>query len=359
MAVYKIFPSKDSTIYNNNPNLNTGLDAILELNKKKGISRILIQFDQNEINNLSNNLIGNNNFESYLNLKVSYIESITDKVTLQVSPLAQEWSMGVGKFNDPQNSIEGVTWRNKKTNILWDLSSIMYTTSSYDPNNPGGGVWFTGSNLGLNINPEMSFEYYIDPDFKLNVSNIIHNWISGSIDNNGFIIKYKEEFNSLLPQIEYFSRDTNTIYPPYLEFKWDDFQFNTGSSELSILDNTESLISISNIKSEYKNTEITKFRIHSTPKYPKRIYTTGSYYDKNHYLPPENSWYAIQDVRTNEYIVEFDNEFTRVSSDDISSYFNIHMNGFEPNRYYKILLKIHIKDKTSIVDNNMIFKVIN
>ena len=33
MAVYKIFPTKDATIYSQYPNKNTGLDPILESSK--------------------------------------------------------------------------------------------------------------------------------------------------------------------------------------------------------------------------------------------------------------------------------------------------------------------------------------
>ena len=31
MAVYKLFPEKDTTLYSAFPNLNTGIDAILEI----------------------------------------------------------------------------------------------------------------------------------------------------------------------------------------------------------------------------------------------------------------------------------------------------------------------------------------
>jgi hypothetical protein len=56
MGVYKIFPSKDTTIYTDSNVLNSGLDAILELSKRtpeqfasSSTSRILIQFDNNDI----------------------------------------------------------------------------------------------------------------------------------------------------------------------------------------------------------------------------------------------------------------------------------------------------------------------
>ena len=61
MAVYKIFPTKDATIYSLFPNMNTGLDEIIEAtetqisstnNSNPAASRFLIQFSPDEIDNV-------------------------------------------------------------------------------------------------------------------------------------------------------------------------------------------------------------------------------------------------------------------------------------------------------------------
>ena len=55
MAVYKLFPTQDTTLYCSEPSTNTGLDAILEVSNTIGtsgtpkVARYLIQFDQQEI----------------------------------------------------------------------------------------------------------------------------------------------------------------------------------------------------------------------------------------------------------------------------------------------------------------------
>ena len=54
MAIYKLFPSKDATLYTQNITMNTGLDEILEastylLDGRSQVSRYLIKFSQNEI----------------------------------------------------------------------------------------------------------------------------------------------------------------------------------------------------------------------------------------------------------------------------------------------------------------------
>jgi hypothetical protein len=47
------------------------------------------------------------------------------------------------------------------------------------------------------------------------------------VQNNGFIVKWEDaiEFNTadaIQPIMQFYSVDTNTIYPPILEIKWDD-----------------------------------------------------------------------------------------------------------------------------------------
>ena len=58
-------------------------------------------------------------------------------------------------------------------------------------------------------------------------------------------------------------------------------------------------------------------------------------------------------------MVEFDSDYTRISCDGTSSYFFAHMNGLEPERYYKVLIKSEFSDGETVeMDNNLIFKVV-
>ena len=59
----------------------------------------------------------------------------------------------------------------------------------------------------------------------------------------------------------------------------------------------------------------------------------------NYYLPESSSLYAIKDLDNNEMVIDFDSNYTRISSDSVSSYFDVYMNGLQPERYYKILIK--------------------
>ena len=78
----------------------------------------------------------------------------------------------------------------------------------------------------------------------------------------------------------------------------------------------------------------------------------------NYYLPKQ-SFYALKDSETNEYIIPFDTKYAKVSADTTSSYFDIYMGGLEPERYYTILLKTKIGGTTKVFDEDMMFKVIN
>jgi hypothetical protein len=74
---------------------------------------------------------------------------------------------------------------------------------------------------------------------------------------------------------------------------------------------------------------------------------------------PEQSYWSILDLKTNEIVFDFDYEFTKISCDATSSFFNVYMNGLEPERYYKIVIKSTLADG-EIIDwnNDLIFKVV-
>ena len=110
-------------------------------------------------------------------------------------------------------------------------------------------------------------------------------------------------------------------------------------------------------KEIYSDKDIIKFRVSARPKYPTRTYTTGSIY-LTEYKLPENSHYGIKDEFSGEMIVDFDPIYTKISADDTSSYFNIYMDSFQPERHYRLLIKSVINGSTVVYDNKNIFKVV-
>jgi hypothetical protein len=373
MAIYKLFPTKDATIYSRYPNKNTGLDEILDVSIEDAqdsgntqASRFLIQFSQTEISDILTNKVSSSLWSASFLAYLAYGDGLNIDTTLKFYPISQSWEMGTGKYAYSPEYTNGVSWTYKgATNTTaWATSSFNpYVTASYS-SSKGGGTWYTGSsNTGIvpTVTASQTFSYFDDFDINVDITNIVKAWTSSLIENNGIIVKQDVEFvdsrdyNNIL---RYFSRDTHTIYPPQLEIKWRDYTWNTGSSTQTILDITPSFIDIAENPGVFYPESINRFRVNARPEYPIRVWQTSSYYTVNYYLPT-SSYYAIKDLDTNEYVINFDEQFTQLSADGTSSYFDLYMNGLQPERYYTILIKTTINGSTLVFDNNYSFKVIN
>jgi len=369
MAIYKIFPTQDSTLYSLHPEMNTGLDEIIEASLEVGnigtpapqTSRFLIKFDSTEISDLINTKISGSQWQSNLRCFTANVTALNSDTTINVYPISQSWNMGTGRYlsiPEVQNGASWI-WRDYQGGNKWATSSFAPgTTGSYSLSvDPGGATWYVTQSLsGSQI-----FGYYTDKDLNVNVTNIVKAWYSSSIENNGFIVKQQDEFinnEDVQPKIKYFSIDTHTIYPPCLEFRWNDTTFSTGSSTLTNIDITPFVVTIGENPGIFYLDSVNKFRVYSRPEYPDRVFQTASYFTQNYYLP-DVSYYAIKDLDTNEYVVDFDPIYTKLSKDEKSSFFTLYMNGLEPERYYKILIKTTISGNTFILDDDYYFKIIN
>lgn len=366
MAIYRIFPEYDTFIYSESPTANAGKDEILELggyldsSYTNRTSRILIRFSDEEISNIIENKIGNNNWESFLNLYLAEASEIPKEFEIKVYPISQQYSNGVGKFGDFPENRTGVSWkyRLEESTGPWKTTGfITNETGSSIMTQPGGGSWFTGSN-GISLEASQSFTLNSELDLHVNVSNFVSMSYNGDVTNNGLIVKLDNEtefFTTSSVRLRYFSSDTNTIYPPFLEFKWDDSNYQTGS--LNVLNNSQATVVVKNNKGEYPDEGKYRFRIHAKPTYPVRVFTTSSVYLTNYALP-QNTYWGLRDEHSEEMIVDFDNSYTKVSCDSTGPYFDVYMEGLQPERYYRILLKSELDGSTTVVDNDNVFKVV-
>jgi hypothetical protein len=378
MAIYKIFPTKDTTLYSEFPNTNTGLDEILEAstyvkNSQGQVSRYLIQFSTSEISDIISTKTSNGEWTAYLRNFNAVVTGLNLDTQLLFYPAAGVWGMGTGRYGDSRIVANGASWNwlDYSGSALWPTSGFpTYVTASWSGSVEGGGNWYTGSNLGLNVTQSQTFTYANTKDINVDVKSTVETWYSYSLnpsdgfDNNGFIIKQTDsnEFvNNPNNQktFRYFSIDTHTIYPPQLEFRWNDFTFNTGSSTNVVLPQVESFISIYNNAGTYYSQSIPRLRFAAMPKYPDVIFQTASLYSTNYYLPESQSLYAVKDTETNEFVIDFDSDYTRISADATSSYFDLYCNGLEPERYYTVLVKTTVGGTTKVFDNNIMFKVAN
>jgi len=102
MAVYKIFPTQDATLYSVYPTMNTGLDAILEASNKLDISgnpdvaRYLVKFDTAEIIDIISNKISGNTYDVYFKNFITEAQGLNQNTSLQILPIAQDWNNGTG-----------------------------------------------------------------------------------------------------------------------------------------------------------------------------------------------------------------------------------------------------------------------
>lgn len=338
---YFLTASKDASIYLQQPTQNTGLDELLEISKVyysslKDVSRSLIYFD---LDNLTSSIISGEITVSSAELILHAIETseIPLEYTIYAHPISQSWQMGIGTRFDEISS-DGVTWNHKTTNTNWlgDISLSLDSTGSF---NGRGGTWYTS--------PESSQSFdYSTADLSMDVLNIIQTWLSGSLPNDGFILKHDSVFEddtNEYGELKFFSKETNTIYQPKLRIGWDDSVFSTGS--LSELSSDDIHVTFKRLKSIYKQGSRPEIRVFGREKYPLKTYTNLYSYNDVKYLP-STTFYQIKDVVTDEIIIPF-GEYTKVSCNDNGNFFKLNLNNWEPNREYYIEIKV---DRDGVVE---------
>jgi hypothetical protein len=363
MAVYKIFPEKDTTIYSKYPDMNVGLDQILEISNDVSlldgsvpyVSRVLIKFPTNNINEVIDNIVpAEIGYSASLKLFLADALSLPDNYSLSCYSVSQSWEQGIGRFLYNPYDVDNVTWVNRDNSDQWLTSNFASdTTASFLPSSPGGSTWWADYTSSQNFTINQS------KDINLDVTNIVELYNNNSLINDGFLIKIHDDYefnNSSSFSLKYFSKDTHTIYLPQLEIKWDDSVYNTGS--LSLLTNENIAITLGNNIGKYNRNDVYRFRVNARDVYPARQFTTVSVYTLNKALPSSSYW-ALQDLNTGEYVIDFDENCTKISCDNSGNYFDMYMAGLQPERYYKILIKSSfINGSTVVYDNSYIFKLI-
>ena len=376
MAYYSIFPEKDTTLYShpNRSTMNVGNDEILELVKEKGStnalyypSRILLQFSNSDIQLA---IAKSNNFTSSLELFSTEHKNLSAEQSVEVFPLSSSWNEGTGKYSNLPISSNGSSWLykdNDSSKTKWSTSSFgVGSTGSISPTvsiTKGGGEWYTGSLF----KGTQTFSNADSLDLNINVTNIVQKFSASinvsqtyptGIPNYGFILKnsdtIEENVSSSNGTLQYFSADTHTIYPPKLTFKWDDSIHEKQSSAKLEGDLN---VSLYNNKREYNKNDVAKIKLHVRDKYPTRQFTSSSNYLNPGYFTT-SSYYSVRDAHTEEVVIPFDDNYTKLSANNDGMYFNLYMNGLQPERYYRILFKHTNNDGTQIYDDNYHFKVV-
>lgn len=386
--IYSIFPQHDTTIYERTESMNTGIDSILELTHEylgTGFmwnTRILMKFDMSYIEEQINLGKISNNAKYYLVMKTAEVKEIPQEYTVYAYPISSSWMNGTGRYANKPGTTDGAswTWRTAKSmgvkwqvpplvssfewdelsqtwiqnDGLWGGNIIVDVTSSYCAVT-GGGTWWNYD--GLECTQSFSFQ---TTDLYMDVTGIFRKWITGSgrLENDGLILKFGNEIERskrFYTTLKFFANDSNTIYAPRVHVLWDDSEYITGSLEEISTNNMNMNVKL---KKYYSQDEKAKIKIYVNQKFPKKAYSTQSYQLLNYRLP-SSSYYEVRDAHTDEIILPFDNNATKISCDGTSSYFNLWMNSLQPERFYRIAIKTVTDggDVEEIYDNNYYFKV--
>ena len=394
-----IYSTKDAWINELTSSQNYGYDEVLELKKDLnpnttqshayGVSRILTQFDLTEV---SNSIVSgeiSTNAEYHLRLYSTEAHSLPKSYTLVVNPISESWEEGTGKYADDPITQNGVTWDYRdqsNTNLNWEVSSsdevssgsrnIASGSETNKSGSKGGGVWYTGSKFDVS----QSFSY-ASPDIDMNVTDIVHKWLSGStyntstypngIENNGFILRLSgsrdtglglenDDVNTF--NLKFFSRNTHTIYPPKLEIKWDDRvgppSYTSSFMALDMTGSVDNYVYVKGLRESYKETETVRFRIGARKRHINKTFSTSVQTVTGSFIADTSGSYSIVDISTGETLVPF-GSYSLLSLDSGSMYFNQDLNSFQPNRIYKILIRVKYDDGQEVIyDNDSEFKVV-
>lgn len=365
MAIYRIFPESDAWITSEQPTANAGLDEIVEIGGYEDFTgvgrtnRILTRFNLSDIQNTIQTYFPNSPISASLNYFLAEASTLPTSYSIECFPLAQGWENGKGKSGDIPVDTSGVSWLATQPGESgpWTTSTFpINTTASYASYSPGGGTWYTGSE-GVSLKSTNTYNTYDDHDISIDISTTLDKINSGSIPNYGFILKLQDSLENNIDtnvRLRFFSKDTNTVYPPYLELKWDDTTYITGS--LNVLSTDIATIGIKNNKGTYKNEGKVRFKITARPKYPVRTFTTSSIYLTEYALPSSSFW-GIKDEFSDEMVVNF-GEYTKISCNTSGPYFDVFMNSFQPERYYRLLIKTTVDNSDVIYADKNILKVV-
>ena len=244
-------------------------------------------------------------------------------------------------------------------------------------------------------------------DVKIDITQLVSFWNMSAIENNGIILKFKDDVSKRCGNVKFFSSNTNTIYRPYIEVGGYDYKFepyiittttknsellsgsldsgsldsgsldsgslDSGSLEESTTDNTEQTkslesgvmelknkdlhIFIENIKESYSHDGIEKLVVGVRELNPKKNFSNRMRYTGRN-ITSLDMFFSVLDAETEEIVIDF-SEFTKISCDTNGHYFNFDFSCLSRGRLYKFILKLEYEGIRKKYDNKLAFMITN
>ena len=332
------FPEQDAAIYEEFTTRQSGLDEILEVGKSnEGVYsvRSLIQFNVESISSS----IADGTIPASASFDMKLFLARADKVKLDqvinLHPVTSSWKEGQGYFyEEPYVELDGVTWLRRETGSIWENSGSDYQAS-----------------------PTASASVTVPiADLTFDVSTIVRQQISGTLDNQGMLIKFPdsdENDGSNEGRMYFFSKDTHTVFLPTIIAKWNDQVYSTGSMTASSA--TDLTVYPNNLKPKYRQGE--KVRVYLTSRQRSPLKTFSSTFSEwtNRALPT-TVYYSVVDVQSQEEVIPFD-DFSRVSVSSGVHYFDFVVEKMYPLRWYKVKIKVVNDGIEQVFDDRYQFMV--
>ena len=360
-----IFPTQDNWVSSGSNKVtgesftdqNFGRDQILEVKKEffnnsfDHQTRALVNFSGTSFTEMSQSIVKKDIHNPRFFLRLFEAEGnaeMTEEYTLDIKPISQSWVEGTGKFGDNPKNTNGCSFINRS--------------------NPIGGTAVAWANAGVSVYPVSSSTQAFSnqsPDVDVDVTDMVNMWLSGAEQNYGMLIRFsgsQETDSQTFGHLKFFSRNTHTIFSPKLEVRWDDHLPCTGSNtgsltELTMSGLSDNFLFMKGMRESYKVGERVKFRVGARKRYIQKTFNTSVQTVTGSFIPEASGSYAIKDVATDEFIVPFSG-FTSMSCDENGNYFNQYLDGFYPDRVYKIQLKLKTNDgQEQVFDDDFEFIV--
>ena len=320
--IYRQFALKDSSVYSYAPNDNTGLDEILDIgvsDVENSVTRSLICFDKSKID--EQKLLVDGNYDEFINVHYCNGHNVPSEYTIQLKKLIDSnWSNGLGFQNTPSTS--GINWTQYVANYL-----------------------STETLVG-----EQNFTIYTDKDLQFDVKDSPTYSFSINLKNDTTL---KTSSRTLL---HFYSKDTNTIFEPVYELRYDDSVYDTTQSVSTLT--TEPYVSLTNNSDKLYANNLYRINVSCRERHPTRSFIKNSIFNKRRTLPI-TSWYAIRDLSSGHYLIDFDENYTKISLDANGNFFMFDTSNLATNRYYTFDIKTRINGIDYIFKDNIHFKLLD